>query len=252
MILPLVVFAICLASVLFVTYKYEYKFSYPLNEMLVNLIGKNNAFYIPIEPVLAEHRREPLYYKIEFAKIFEKGFQMDLSKLMAYFIKRSNVKFDRIIGLESRKTLDKPSTEKYSFIQILSGMMRKPYAIIVELAGYKQFICEGEIKEGETVIIIDDVLTTGKSIIRTAKYLHENYKNIKITHAFAFAVRYPYDEGGFEEAKKKLLDYGVELHAIIDNVNLASKLCKKKYITPEQLRYISQDKDLRGSPLFIK
>jgi orotate phosphoribosyltransferase len=251
MILALMVFAICLAGVLFIMYKYEDKFSYPLNKMLVDLISKNQAFYPLIPPEPAEHREQPLFYKIELARIFERGFQMDLSKLMAYFIKSSNVNFDRMIGTEIRKALDQSSIEKYSFVPILSGIMKKPYAIIVEKkvehAGSKRSICEGEIKEGEKVIIIDDVLTTGESIIRAAAYLRENYKNIKVTHAFAFVARYPYDEGGLKGAKKRFSNYGIELHAIVDNINLVTKLYEKKYITLEQLRYISNDKDLQGS-----
>jgi len=231
--------------------KYENIFMYPINTILVDLIGKNQAFLIPAEPTRAEHREEPLYYKIEFAKIFEKGLQMDLSKLMAYFIKKSNVNFDRMIGIESKKALDQPSLEKYSFVPILSAMMRKPYAIIVEVPEQSQFICEGEIEEGETVIIIDDVLTTGESIFGVTEYLRKQYKNIKVTYAFAFVVRYPYDEGGFDEAKKRLAKYGIELRAIIDNIDLVKKLYEKKYVTLEQLKYISNDKDLKGSPIFI-
>lgn len=180
----------------------------------MDLIGKNQAFYIPEEPLQPEHREEPLYYKIEFSRIFEKGYQMELSRLMANLIKRSGVTFDRLIGVESKKGEDQPIREKYSVVPILSAIMKKPYAVIVEIVDSKQFVCEGEVEKGETVIIIDDVLTTGVSIITAAEYLCENFENIKAAHAFAFAVRYPYDKGGLEGAKRKLLDYGIELHCI--------------------------------------
>jgi len=190
------------------------QFAYPIKEILVDLIGKNQAFYIPEEPLQPEHREEPLYYKIEFSRIFEKGYQMELSRLMANLIKRSGVTFDRLIGVESKKGEDQPIREKYSVVPILSAIMKKPYAVIVEIVDSKQFVCEGEVEKGETVIIIDDVLTTGVSIITAAEYLCENFENIKAAHAFAFAVRYPYDKGGLEGAKRKLLDYGIELHCI--------------------------------------
>jgi len=250
-ILPLIVFAICLVGTLFITSKYEHKFAYPIKEILVDLIGKSHAFHIPEEPVPAEHRDELLYYKIEFSEIFNKGLQMELSRLMANLIKRSGVTFDRLIGVECKKGKEQPIREKYSVVPILSAIMKKPYAVIVEIVDEhsKQFVCEGEVQEGETVIIIDDILTTGKSIIAATEYLHKNFKNIEVAHAFAFAVRYPYDQGGLEGARKKLADHGIQFHTIIDNVTLVDGLYERKYITLGQLKQVSRDVDLAKSPV---
>jgi hypothetical protein len=250
-ILPLITFVACLSSVLFIMYKYEHRFAYPVKELLVDLIGKNKAFVIPPEPIKPEHRPEPLYYKIEFSKIYEKGLQMELSKLMAFFIRKSGVSFDRLIGVESKKSDDTTIREKYSIVPILSAMLGKPYARIVEIANKREFITEGEIAEGETAIIIDDVLTTGESIISTAKFLRDKYPSLNVTHAFTFAARFPYDQGGLQEAKRVLMKYNIELVAIIDNLSLVCKLYKRRYINLQQLEYVSKDRDLQGSGILV-
>jgi hypothetical protein len=249
-ILPLIILIICLISTLFITSKYEYKFAYPNKELLVDLIVKSQAFQVPEKPVKAEHREAPLYYKIEFSQIFEKGLQMELSKLMANFIRASDVTFDRLIGVGSRQKEDKPLREKYLTVPLLSAIMKKPYALIIEIVDSKKFICEGEIKEGETVIIIDEVLTTGKSVINAVKYLRENFKDIKIANVFTLIVRFPFREGGIDGAKRTLWDYGVELHTIIDNVELVETLYKRKYLTSGKLQQVLKDEDLVGSPVW--
>jgi orotate phosphoribosyltransferase-like protein len=248
-IFPLIVFVVCLGGVLFAMYKYEHKFAYPVKELLIDLIGKNQAFYIPPQPIHAEHREEPLYYKIEFSKIYEKGLHMELSRLMAYFIRDSGVSFDRLIGVESKQKIDSPIQEKYTIVPILSAILGKPYAKIVEIVKTNKFICEGEIVEGETAIIIDDVLTTGASIISATEFLRKEYPGIRVTHAFTFAARYPYDECGLECAKEKLMKAGVELVAIVDNISLVSRLYERKYINLQQLKYVSNDRDLQGSDI---
>jgi len=178
---------------------------------------------------------------------------MELSKLMANFIKASGVTFDRLIGIGSRPDWGKPTIEKYWIVPLLSGILKKPYAMVIEITSTGELTCEGEIKDGETVAIIDDVLTTGKSIINAAKYLREKYKNIKVSHAFTFLTRFPYKMGGLEGAKRKLLDYGIELHTIIDNVGLVNMLYKRRYLTSGQLQRVSKDEDLQGSlPVALK
>jgi hypothetical protein len=247
--LPLFVFLICLAITWFITTRYEYKFEYPFKESLVDLMIKSQAFYIPEEPIKAEHREAPLYYKVEFSKIFENGLHMELAKLMAYFIKASGVTFDRLIGVGRRLEWRESTIEKYWIVPLLSGILKKPYAMVIEIASAKELTCEGEIKDGETVILIDDVLTTGKSIINAAKYLREKYKNIKVAHAFTFLTRFPQKNGGLKGAKSVLLDYGIELHTIIDNVGLINMLYKRRHLTLEQLQRVLKDEDLQGSLL---
>jgi len=244
--LPLIVFIICQTITLIITSKYEHKFEYPFKRELVNLIIKSQAFYVPEKPIKAEHREAPLYYKIELSKIFERGLQMELSKLMAYFIRKTRVNFDRLIGVGGRPSIDKPTREKYWVVPLLSGILKKPYAMIIEISDSGEIICEGEVRDGETIIIIDDVLTTGRSIINAANYLREKYKNIKIEHAFTFIVRFPLSKGGLDGARRKLLEYGIELHTVIDNVELVKMLYKRKYLTPGGFQRTLKDEDLAG------
>lgn len=252
-IIPWILFIIAIIATWYVTSKYEYKFEYSFKEALTDLIIKSEAFFVPEEPIQAEHRETPLYYKIELSKLFEKGVQMELAKLMANFIKSSGITFDRLIGLGRKETLSKPTREKYWIVPLLSGIMKKPYALIIEIGDSKEFICEGEVKDNEAVVIIDDVLTTGRSIINATKYLRENYKNIRVAHAFTFIVRFPFNKGGLEGAKSTLRKYGIELHTIIDNVGLVQALHERKYLSSWKLQQVLKDSDLEGSPIsFLK
>ncbi|MEM0057123.1 MAG: phosphoribosyltransferase family protein, partial [Candidatus Geothermarchaeota archaeon] len=95
-------------------------------------------------------------------------------------------------------------------------------------------LIEGEVKEGDVVVVIDDVATTGGSLIRAVKSIREE-KGI-VRSAVVFVDR----EQGAKEALKQL---EVELIAIFTVTQLFESLFKKGYIDAEVynkvMRYIS-------------
>lgn len=64
----------------------------------------------------------------------------------------------------------------------------------------------GEVIEGETIEIIEDVVTTGNSVLKAATYLREN--GASVSRVFCVVDR---EEGG----KELLQENGLELHPII-------------------------------------
>lgn len=64
----------------------------------------------------------------------------------------------------------------------------------------------GEIEKGETIGIIEDVVTTGGSVLKAAKYLREN--GAQVSDAYCVVDR---EEGGVELLKEN----GLNLHPII-------------------------------------
>ena len=78
---------------------------------------------------------------------------------------------------------------------------------------------EGLIREGMSVLMIDDVATTGGSVVNAIKLLKE--ANIKVTDAYVIVNRME----GADEALKEL---GVKLHSIINVIQITQELYQQK------------------------
>ncbi len=70
--------------------------------------------------------------------------------------------------------------------------------------GTKKMV-EGSFEKGQTCVIIEDIVTSGSSILKTIDLLHE--EGLKVRHAVTFLDR---DQGGFQ----KLKDQNIELHSV--------------------------------------
>ncbi len=70
--------------------------------------------------------------------------------------------------------------------------------------GTMQWI-EGNIAGGDSVVVVDDVITTGKSTIEAIARMHE--AGLKIVKVIALVDR---QEGGYEAVVKKLMEIGSE------------------------------------------
>ncbi len=66
---------------------------------------------------------------------------------------------------------------------------------------------DGHVKDGAEVLLIDDVATTGGSILRALEGLHEEYPNCTVRHALAIIDR---EEG----ASENLAAHGIRLASI--------------------------------------
>ena len=88
---------------------------------------------------------------------------------------------------------------------------------------------EGQIHEGMKVVMIDDVATTGGSVVNAIKSLKE--ANITIEDAYVIVNRME----GADEALKEL---GVKLHSIIDVMQITQALHKQKLVDDDILEKV--------------
>ena len=83
---------------------------------------------------------------------------------------------------------------------------------------------EGKISSGMKVIMIDDVMTTGTSVLNGIKQLKES--NLSISNVFVLINR-------LEGADKALNEIGVQTHQLTDILEISSFLFQEKLITKE-------------------
>ena len=82
-------------------------------------------------------------------------------------------------------------------------------------------LIEGIVKSGDRILLIDDVATTGGSVINGIRELRK--AGAKITDAYVIVNR-------LEGAEKNLLQEGVTLHQILDIMQVAKILHEQKLI----------------------
>ncbi|WP_299293281.1 orotate phosphoribosyltransferase [Nitrosopumilus sp.] len=80
---------------------------------------------------------------------------------------------------------------------------------------------EGKIHEGMKVVMIDDVATTGGSVVNALKSLSE--VNIKVNDAYVIVNR-------MEGADKAMEELGVKMHSVIDILQITEALVEQKLI----------------------
>jgi len=92
-----------------------------------------------------------------------------------------------------------PISYAVAFVSYLKGQPIKPFVVRKKPKGHgtgKQI--EGNIKEGDKVIIVDDVITTGGSALKAAKVSKEN--GLEVLEIIAIVDR---EEGGKENIEKE-------------------------------------------------
>ena len=85
---------------------------------------------------------------------------------------------------------------------------------------------EGKIHDGMKVVMIDDVATTGGSVVNAIKSLTE--VNVPVKDAYVIVDR-------MEGAKEALAELGVKMHSILDILQIAEVLYEQKMIEVEIL-----------------
>ena len=80
---------------------------------------------------------------------------------------------------------------------------------------------EGKIHDVMRVVIIDDVATTGGSVVNASKSLNE--VNIKVNDAYVIVNR-------MEGADKAMKELGVKMHFLIDILQITKALVEQKLI----------------------
>ena len=90
-------------------------------------------------------------------------------------------------------------------------------------------LVEGQIQEGMKVVMIDDVATTGGSVVNAIKSLKE--ANITIEDAYVIVNRME----GVDEALKEL---GVKLHSITNIIQITQVLHEQKLVDDDTLEKV--------------
>lgn len=83
---------------------------------------------------------------------------------------------------------------------------------------------EGEIHEGQSVVVIEDLVSTGKSSLIAVNALRERGCNVK-----GMAAIFTY---GLDVAAKNFADAQVELHTLTNYDTLIDVACQEEYIRP--------------------
>ena len=88
---------------------------------------------------------------------------------------------------------------------------------------------EGKIHDGMKVLMIDDVATTGGSVVNAIKSLKET--NIKVTDAYVIIDR-------MEGAEEELKEQGVRMHSILDIIQITQALYEQNLVDDSVLSKI--------------
>ncbi len=88
---------------------------------------------------------------------------------------------------------------------------------------------EGEIHDGMTVVMIDDVATTGGSVVNAIKSLKE--VNISIKDAYVIVNR-------IEGADKAMLELGVKMHSILNILQITETLYEQNLVGKDILEKV--------------
>jgi len=219
-----------------------------VKETLVKLVGKYGAFQTGKYSL--EHRGKTAHYVVYLSVLFNKGQAQAISELMANLITQSNVEFDRVVGILMRAPGEslRTSREGYHLAPVVASMLKRPYVLLYEArdenTGELCFFQDGELLPKERVVIIDDVLTTGASIINAVNYLRRVEGKIAAHDAFVFLSR-PHGKT-LEAIQKQFEQMDVTLHSMIDSKELLQKLYQQGFIGQEELKEAYQDPDFEG------
>lgn len=97
-------------------------------------------------------------------------------------------------------------------------------------------LIEGKITQGTKILLVDDVGTTGQSLINAIRALKE--AKMIVTDAFVIVNR-------FEGARELLASEGVKLHEIMDVIQISSLLYHEKLLDEQTFERIK--KQMNGS-----
>jgi orotate phosphoribosyltransferase len=90
---------------------------------------------------------------------------------------------------------------------------------------------EGKINDGMKVVMIDDVATTGGSVVNAIKSLKE--VNISVKDAYVIVNR-------MEGADKALSELGVKMHSVLDILQITQELYEQKIVEQDVLEKVKK------------
>jgi len=172
---------------------------------------------------LTSGKVSPYYVDLRIVPSFPDAFQR-ICRLYVDFVKGEigDKGFDRIVGI--------PITG-IPFAALTAYSFKKPFLYTrkgVRLHGRQRRI-EGIIAPGDRVLLIDDLVTSGLSLKKTAKVIKSEGGVVKDA-----VVLIDRQEGGSEKLAKE----GIKLHALININDVASELCDLGIIDDQQTKTI--------------
>ena len=167
----------------------------PTKEYLIDLLKENEVF-LKGDFTLSSGKKSDYYINMKKA-ITEPEILSTIAKLITEKIADDGV--DKVAGPALGAVPIATAVSLESKIPLL--MIRK------EKKGYgTSKLIEGELNDGDNVIVVEDVTTTGGSLIKAIKAIQENGGNV--TRAFVVVDR---QEGAIDEFKKE----GITLEPLI-------------------------------------
>jgi orotate phosphoribosyltransferase len=172
---------------------------------------------------LAGGKTSPYYIDLRIVPSFPDAFQ----KVCDVYLKLINKElgkeaFDRIAGIP---------IAGIPFASFIAYHLRKPFLYIrqqAKLHGRERRI-EGILMPGDRVLLVDDLITTGRSLGRAAKAVRA--EGGIVNHALVLLNR---EEGG----KQKLEKDNIQLHYLLTAREAAEKLYEAGALDDEQLKTI--------------
>ncbi|MFD1063913.1 orotate phosphoribosyltransferase [Winogradskyella litorisediminis] len=141
-----------------------------------------------------------------------------------------------------RETLARQIEDKYGKIDVIAGVATGAIGVGALVADYlnlpfvyvrpeakkhgRQNQVEGYIEKGQNVVVVEDLISTGKSSLNAVKALEAAGVNVKgMVAIFSY---------GFDVAKQNFKDANVELHTLGNYENLLEQALDTKYITQKE------------------
>ena len=172
---------------------------------------------------LASGKISPYYIDLRIVPSFPDAFRKtcDLyAELISTTVGTEN--FDRIAGVP---------TAGIAFASVIAYNFKKPFMYTrprVKTHGRERRV-EGILMPGNRVLVIDDVITTGKSLVQAVTAIRA--EGGVVSDAAVLVNR---EEGG----KENLAEHNVKLHYLLDASEATNKLYEIGAITEEQLKTI--------------
>lgn len=147
-----------------------------------------------------------------------------------------------------RETMAKEIEELYGKPDVIAGVATGAIGIGALVAEYlnlpfvyvrpeakkhgRQNQVEGYIQKGQTVVVVEDLISTGKSSLNAVKALNEAEVKVKgMVAIFSY---------GFDVAAKNFEEAKIELHTLGNYENLLEQALDTHYITEEQQDILAQ------------
>ncbi|WP_309492453.1 orotate phosphoribosyltransferase [Candidatus Hecatella orcuttiae] len=145
------------------------------------------------------------------------------------------------IGLKNFNSVAGIPTAGMTFASVLAFNLRKPLIYVRKEAkawGRGKRV-EGSVKPGDSVLLVDDLITTGKSVLEAAEAVWE--VGGKTPYALVLIDR---EEGG----ARNLASKGIKLHSFLKVSELFNHLYKAGYLEAEYRRKLFQQLKADSSP----